>query len=99
MVQPSDFRNGDDLAIWHDGPSIGGVLTQGQVRSGAMIVGKVALQQTTKMPPIQNYHMIQTFTTNRTISRSANAFCQGLRGAVTTSFMAKEWMRQRNALP
>jgi hypothetical protein len=66
VVQPSDFRNGDDLAIWHDGPSIGGVLTQGQVRSGAMIVGKVALQQTTKVPPIQNYHMIQTFTTNRT---------------------------------
>jgi hypothetical protein len=31
-----------------------------------MIVGKVALQQTTKVPPIQNYHMIQTFTTNRT---------------------------------
>ena len=100
VVQPTDFRNGDDLASWHDGPPVGGVLGQGQVRSGAMIVSEMAFQQATKVPRIQNHYMIQAFTTNR----ADQSFCEGilpggLRGAVTTSFIAKEWMRRRNSLP
>jgi hypothetical protein len=45
MMEPADFGKGDDLAFGHDGPSIGSIFTQGQVGSGAMIVGKIALQQ------------------------------------------------------
>jgi endonuclease III len=65
----------------------------------SLIVGKIALQQTTKMPSIQNHHMIQAFTTNRADQPFCESILPGLRTAVTISFIAKESMRRRNASP
>jgi hypothetical protein len=61
-------------------------------------IGKVLLQHTTKMPPIQNYDMIQAFAANR----SDQSFPEGiLPGTSRCShhFMAKDSMRRRNASP
>jgi hypothetical protein len=92
VVQPADLRNGDDLALSHDRSPFGSVLCQDEVRSGAVIVGEIAFQQMAKVPMTQDHHMVQAFTTNRADQPSTNAFCQGLRGAMTTSFMVKDWI-------
>jgi hypothetical protein len=66
MVEPADLRNGDDFATTHDDARLRCILRERQMRPGAVIVGKVTLQQTTQMPLAENYHMIQTFPTYRT---------------------------------
>jgi len=40
-ISAADLRNGDDL-VWHDRLPFGSVLGQGQVRSGAMVVGELS---------------------------------------------------------
>jgi hypothetical protein len=65
MMQSADFWKGDDLTFGHYRSPRWSVFGQAQVSAGAIIVGKVALQQTAKMPPIQNHHMIEAFAANR----------------------------------
>src|ERR1051326_1165729 len=65
VVKTPDFGNSDDLAAWHDVPLVRGVLSQGQVGSGTMIVSEVAFQHTTQMSSIKNHDMIETLTANR----------------------------------
>ena len=65
VVQPTDFRNGDNLAFWHDGPTVGPRPWQGQVHSGTTRVRELAPQQAMKVPRSQNLGMIQAFTTNQ----------------------------------
>lgn len=65
MMQAADLRNGNDLAAILNGPYLGRILRQGQMRPRAVITGKVALEHATEMSLRENHHVIQTFATDR----------------------------------
>ena len=59
VVQAADLRNGENPSAPLDLARFGCIFLQRQVRSRTMVVGKIALQDSLKVPLIQNHHVIQ----------------------------------------
>ena len=87
MMKATDFSNRDDLAEFRplNWSAVGCVLVERQVSAGPMIVGEVRGQDASQMPLGENDDMARHSRRTEPMNRSAKGFCQGLRGAVTTS--------------
>ncbi len=55
------------------------------MRAGSLVIADVGGQDAAQMALVEDHHVIQAFVRIEPITRSTQAFCQGDRGAVTTS--------------
>jgi hypothetical protein len=67
MMQATNFGNWhDDANIWRlDRPYVGRILLQREVSARAVIMGKVAGQETVKVPLAENEHVVQILAPDR----------------------------------
>ena len=75
------------------------VFVQRQVCSHAVVVFNIISDDSSQMPLANNNRVIQTLATNRPNDPLDIGFCQGERGAVTTSVSPTEAILWLNALP
>ena len=89
VVQAADFGKLHDPPCREDlnRPEIGRVLVEREVCERLMVVGEVAGQDAVEVSLAEGEHLIQALVPDRPMSRSAKGFCQGLRGAVRTSWI------------
>jgi len=66
MVQATDFGNREDGAEPRrlDRPSVGGILVEGEVSAGAVIVREVRGQDASQMALAENNDMVQTLASH-----------------------------------
>jgi hypothetical protein len=74
-----------------DGPAVGGVLLEREVRSSLMVVGEVPAQDAAEVLFAEDEDVIHALAPDR-----ADGFCHGLCGAVRTSSMPMPFTRWRN---
>jgi hypothetical protein len=67
MVQAADFGNLHDLAcLWElDGPDVGGILVEREVRASLVVVREVPSQDVAQVPFAKDEHMIQALASDR----------------------------------
>ncbi len=66
MVQPTKHRPHFDRPMEQNGPSIGRILPQREVRAHRIIIVDVACKDVAKVPLARHYDMIQAFPPDRT---------------------------------
>ncbi len=107
-MKPADLRKRHDLATADrlHGPSVGRILVERQVTSGAMIIVQVGCRDPAKMAFVQDDDMVETFapaSASRAVAqpmaRATYGDCQGERGAVSTSVIPMPAKRSRAAFP
>jgi hypothetical protein len=101
MMQASDHGYLDDPAlvgVLHES-RLRGVLVEGEVRSGTVVVDEVVAQQATQMGVVKHHHVVEALAAQVPMTRSTYGFCQGDRGAVLTSWIPRECTRRENTTP
>ncbi len=107
-MKPADLWKRYDLATADrlHRPSVGRILVERQVTSGAMIIVQVGCQDPAKMDFVNDDDMIETFApasasraAAQPMTRSTYGDCQGDRGAVSTSMIPIPAKRSRAAFP
>jgi hypothetical protein len=99
MMEAAGHGRLDDLAFvkaLHP-PWLRGVLRQGEVCAGPVVVDEVLAQQPTQMGLVEHDHMVEALAAEG--SDEAYGFCQGDRGAVLTSRIPRECTRRENTPP
>ncbi len=107
-MQSADLRKRHDLATADrlHRPSVGRILVQRQVTSGAMIIVQVGCQDPPKMAFAQDDDMVETPAPDsapraaaQPMTRATYGDCQGDRGAVSTSVIPMPAKLSRAAFP
>ncbi len=108
MMESANLWKGDDLARFGtiDWPGDRTVLTQGQVSVGAVIVVEVGCENAPQMPLADDDQVVEAFSSDgasraaaQPIILSTKGFCQGDRGAVTTSSIPMALILARTRAP
>ena len=100
MMEAADHRRLDDAAFveslhrsW-----LRGVLLQGEVGAGPVVVAEVRAQQAAQMGFVQHHHVVEALAAEG----ADEPFHVGIlprRGAVLTSWISMVWTRLENAPP
>jgi hypothetical protein len=89
VVQPTDFRKLHDSASRRkvDGPDVGCVLGEREMRASFVIVAEVAGQDAAQVSFPEHENMIQALASDGANEPLGEGICQGLCGAMTSSAM------------
>jgi hypothetical protein len=89
VMQTADVWDFDDRpARWRlSNPRDGSILVQREVSAPVVIIGDVAMQVALQRALVPHDDVIEHSRRREPIARSTNGFCQGHRGAVSTSSM------------
>ena len=98
-MKSSDLRKRNHLSAVGrlDGPSVGRILPERQVRARPVVVGEVGTKDLSEMALVENNDVVQTISPDRADYPFDERICHGLRGAVTTSSMPIAFNRARNS--
>lgn len=101
MMQAADLRKCDDLpaADRLNRPPVGCVFAQRQMRTGSMVVIEVRAENPPQVPFVETITWSKQSRLMDPITLSTNVFCQGDRGAVSTSSMPIAFTRDRKTVP
>ncbi len=107
-MEPADLRKRHDLATSDrlHGPSVGRILVERQVTSGAMIMVQVGYRDPPKMAFVQDDDRVETVApasasraAAQPVTRSTYGVGRGERGALSTSVIPMPAKRSRAAFP
>src|SRR5947209_6476968 len=101
VMQATDFGNFHDPARLRklDGPAVGRILVEREMRASPVIVGEVAGQDAAQVAFAENQNVIQTLAADRADEPLREGFCHGLCRAVRTSSIPMPFTRCRNCSP
>ena len=101
VMKATDLRDRNDApASWGlHLASMGAVVVEGLMRAGGVVVREVSTQQASEVAFVDHNDVIETFTSNRAMTRSAKGFCQGARGAMRISLITRPFTRRTNTSP
>src|SRR5438105_2569186 len=101
MMQTADLREGNNIAcrgkLYATRPRA--VLFEREMRSGVMMILKIARQYAAQVTLFEDDNLIQAFTADRTNETLGVGVLPGCRGAVITSAIPIARTRWRNAAP
>ena len=101
MMQTAEMRDLNDSTGRRrlHRPGHGRILVQREVRPPIEVVGEVLLKMTPQGAFVPHDDVVQALGRLEPITRSTNGFCQGDRGAVSTSSMPIASAPRRNSAP
>jgi hypothetical protein len=101
MMEAAGHGRLDDLAFvkalypsW-----LRGILLQGEVGPGTVVVEEVVTQQAAQMRFVQHHNVVEALAAEGADEPFHVGFCQGDRGAVLTSWIPMVWTRLEDAPP
>jgi len=99
MVKAADLLDGDHPILRLDGARVGTILAQGKMGPRPMVVASIRGQSPPQVTFVEDDDVVEALALDRADDTLDVRFCQGERGAVTTSVMPIASTRQRKSEP